>query len=140
MFAEVAPETLGAVAYAGFAALAAVALDAAARHAHRRMEVIDAIAVAMVGFGGLVILVVSVLNHSGADLLVSSAGFVLSMVVATYLASDFRAGAGLGLDSPRSDGIDSDADQWRPRQSFSSAGHLDPARLPGLDTRQIVDD
>jgi hypothetical protein len=98
MLLEVAPQSLIAVGWAAFVALGAVAFDAVARHSRRRRERADfeagrrrrAVEVAMVGFGGLVILVSAAINHTGADLAVLGAGFAFSMAVAVFLMGDFH--------------------------------------------------
>jgi hypothetical protein len=112
MLREVAPQSLMAVGWATFVAFGAVAFDAVARHSQRRQEPADfeagrlrrAIEVAMVGFGGLVILVSAALNHTGADLAVLAGGFAFSMAVAVFLMADIHTGPARwndGRDSPR---------------------------------------
>jgi hypothetical protein len=88
---KVAPESLMALGYAAFVALGAIAFEATARHSQRGHEPVDAghlrraVEVAMVGFGGLVLLTSAALNHTAGDLAVLAAGFGFSMAVAVYL-------------------------------------------------------
>jgi hypothetical protein len=98
MLGEVAPESLVAVGYVAFVALGAIAFEATARHSRRGHEPADleaghlrrAVEVAMVGFGGLVLLASAALNHTGSDLAVLAAGFGLSMAVAVFLMIDLH--------------------------------------------------
>jgi hypothetical protein len=150
MLGRVAPETLVAVAYAAFVALAAVAVDIVARHSRRQRVSLPAdaetgrlrrhVEAALVGFGGLVVLASAALHHTAADLAVLAASFAFSMAVATYLMADLRAGTRLSLDSPLPDGVDPDADQWRPGQSFAGGGRLETPGLSRLDARQVIND
>jgi hypothetical protein len=98
MLGKVALESLMAVGYAAFVALGAIAFEAVARQSQRRHEPADvgvgrlrrAVEVAVVGFGGLVILASAVLNHSSADLAVLAAGFAFLMAVAVFLMADIH--------------------------------------------------
>jgi hypothetical protein len=98
MFGRVAPESLIAVGYAVFVALGTMIYDTVGGYLRQGNEPADieagrprrAIEVALVGFGGLVLLVTAVLHHTGADLAVLAGGYTLCMAAAVFLMADFH--------------------------------------------------
>jgi thiamine monophosphate synthase len=98
VLAKVAPESLMAVGYAAFVALGAIAFETSARHSQRGHQPADleagrlrrAVEVAMVGFGGLVLMATAALHHTGADLAVLAGGYTICVLTAVFLIADLR--------------------------------------------------
>jgi hypothetical protein len=114
MFGRVAAESLIAVGYAVFVAFGTIIYDTVVRDSRQGNEPAGieagrlrrAIEVALVGFAGLVLLVIATLHHTGADLAILASGFTLCMAAAVFLTAEVHPAPRVvrwreGRDSPR---------------------------------------